>query len=231
MLIDSVKPILHKDFIPTYQKGRRGVPIDHQPLVNEQLKKLLAEKHIIKLNSCSDKNFISLIVITVKRDKTVKLALNSKLLNKSNHKMKYQMPNSDNLIDTIRQNLNTNASHETAYVSNLDLKYAYSQLNLDPETAKHCNFNIVSSEGTGTYRFIAGFYGLTDMPAAFQEIMNDTLFGLDNDHCFLDDIIIVSRGSKKDQLKFIYKCLKKLDDNNLRIILPKCHFGKTETEW
>ena len=78
------------------------------------------------------------------------------------------MPNIDKLIDKIQQNLNTNASQETAYFSTLALKYAYSQLNLDPETARHCNFIIISREGTGTYRFITGFYGLTDMPAAFQ---------------------------------------------------------------
>ena len=36
----------------------------------------------------------------------------------------YQMPMIDNLIDTISQNLNTNASHETAYFATLDLKYA-----------------------------------------------------------------------------------------------------------
>ena len=67
------------------------------------------------------------------------------------------MPNIDNLIDTIQQNLNTNVSHETAYFSTLDLKYAYSQLISDPETARHCDFNIISGEGTGTYRFITGF--------------------------------------------------------------------------
>ena len=147
----SVKSTFHSEFTPTHQKGRR-VPINLQPLVNIELKKLLDEKHIIKLNSCSDKNFISPIVITVKRDKTVKLALDSKILNKSIHKNKYQMPNIDNLIDTIQQNLNTSASQETAYYSTLDLNYAYSQLKLDPETARHCNFNIISGERTGTYQ-------------------------------------------------------------------------------
>ena len=91
----SVKSTFHKEVTLTHQKGRR-VPINLQPLVNIELK-----KHIIKLNSCSDKNFISPIVTTVKRDKTVKLALDSKILNKSIHKNKYQMPNNDNLIDTI----------------------------------------------------------------------------------------------------------------------------------
>ena len=135
--------MFHKKFTPTRQKSRR-VPINLQPLVNNELKKLLAEKNFTNLNCCSDKSFISPIVITVKRDKTVKLALDSKILNKPIHKNKYQMPNIDNLIDTIQQNVNTNASHETAYFSTLDLKYAYSQLILDPEMTRHCNFNIIS---------------------------------------------------------------------------------------
>ena len=91
----------------------------------------------------------------------------------------------------------------------MNLKYAYSQLNLDPETARHCNLNIISGEGTGTYRFFTGFYGLTDMPAAFQKVMDYTLVGLKNTHSFFDDIIKVSRGSKEDHLKLVYKSLKK----------------------
>ena len=141
------------------------------------------------------------------------------------------MPNIDNLIDTIQQNLYTNASQETAYFSTLDLKYAYSQLNLDQETARHCNFNIISREAICKYRFITGFYGLTDMPAAFQKVMDYTLVGLQNTPCFLDDIIIVSRGSKEEHLKLVYKCLEKLDEDNSRINLSKCHFAKTEFEW
>ena len=170
-LTHSVKSTFHTKFKPTHQKGRR-VPINLQPLVNSELKKLFDKKHIIKLNSCSDKNFISPIVITVKRDKTVKLALDSKKLDIYFHKIKYQTPNFDYLIDTIQQILDTTASQETAYFSTLDLKYAYSQLYLEPETARHRNFNIISGEGTGTYRFITGFYGLTDMPAAFQKVMD-----------------------------------------------------------
>ena len=46
----SDKSTLHKNFTPTHQKGCR-IPINLQPLVNEELKKLLDEKNIIKLNS------------------------------------------------------------------------------------------------------------------------------------------------------------------------------------
>ena len=61
--------------------------------------------------------------------------------------------------------------------------------------------------------------------------MDYTLVGLNNTPCLLDDIILVSCGSKEDHLKLVYECLKKLVDDNLRINLPKCHFAKNEIEW
>ena len=78
------------------------------------------------------------------------------------------MPNIDSLIQTISQTL-SNSPQETAYFTTLDLQYAYSQLNLHSDTARHCNFNLVSGDMTGTYRFKTGFYGLTDIPAEFQK--------------------------------------------------------------
>ena len=61
--------------------------------------------------------------------------------------------------------------------------------------------------------------------------MDYTLLGLQNTHCFLDDIIIVSTGTETDNLTYVTKCFKKLDEDNLRINLQKCHFAKTEIEW
>ena len=108
--------------------------------------------------------------------------------------------------------------------------YAYSQLKLDPGTLWHCNLTIVSGEVTGTYRFVTGVFGLTDMPAAYQKIMDYILVGLKKTHCFLNDIISASRGSIEHYLKLVYKCLKKSDEDNLSINLPKCYCAITEIE-
>ena len=78
----TVKSTFRKHFTPTNKKIRR-VRISFQPLVNTKLKKLLDERHIIKLSSCSDRNFKSPIVTTVKRDETVQLALDSKTFYKN----------------------------------------------------------------------------------------------------------------------------------------------------
>ena len=50
------------------------------------------------------------------------------------------MSNIDKLIDTLQQNSKTNASHETARFSTLDMKYAYNQLKVDLEICRYCNF-------------------------------------------------------------------------------------------
>ena len=78
-----------------------------------ELKKLLSEGHIEKLLNSSDQFFISPIVITVKKDQSIKIALDSKFLNKAINKKKYQMPNIDSLIQTISQTL-SNTPQETA---------------------------------------------------------------------------------------------------------------------
>ena len=98
------KSKFHQKFTAMHQKGRR-VPINLQPRVTAELQRLQNEGHIEKISSCSDEHFISPIVITVKKDQSIKLALDSKVLNKAIHKNKYQMPNIDMLIDTISQYL------------------------------------------------------------------------------------------------------------------------------
>ena len=144
-------------FTAKHQKGRR-VPINLQPRVSEELERLQTEGHIEKLSSCSDKHFISPIVITVKKDQSLNLALDSKVLNKAMHKNKYQMPNLEMLIDTISQHLTNTQNGQQAHFTPLELKYAYSQLKLHHDTVKHCNFNIICGESTGTYRFKTGYH-------------------------------------------------------------------------
>ena len=54
-------------------------------------------------------------------------------------------------FDLPRNLKKTDLKHGPEWFSTLDLKYPYSQIPLDPETAKHCNLNIVGRYVTGTY--------------------------------------------------------------------------------
>ena len=109
-------------------------------------------------------------MITVKKDKTVKIALDSKKLDDAIHKNKYQMQSIDHLMESVAIFLSERKNKPDQYFfSKIDLKYAYSQIPLDENIKKYCNFNILGGRATGTYRFKNGFYGLTNMPATFQK--------------------------------------------------------------
>ena len=59
--------------------------------------------HIQKVDKIQDNVFIQPTVIIVKKDKSVKIALDARALNQSIAKDKYQMPNLHNLIDMIAE--------------------------------------------------------------------------------------------------------------------------------
>ena len=205
------KSIFKENFTPTQHKGRR-VPLHLLERVDQELEKLIEDKQIMRLEKCSGEYFISPVVITVKKDKSVKIALDSKELIDAMHKNKYQMQSIDHLIDAVANYVSERSTEQgTFYFSKIDLKHAYSQIPLDPQLQKHCNFNILGGKATGTYRLLNGFYGLTDMPATFQKTIDVTLRNCHNKFAFLDDILVITKGKLSDHEKELDKILHRLD--------------------
>ena len=210
------------------QKGRR-IPIQLQNAVDAEIKKLLKDGHIEKINEIKDDLFMQPTVITVKKDRSVKIALDARALNQEIEKDKYQMPNLENLLDMIAEKLDS--SNGEAWYSTLDMTYAYGQVPFHLLTAKHCNFQIIGGESTGTYRFVTGFYGLTVMPTEFQKVMDLLLARFREVFVFIDDILIVTKGTKQEHLDKVREILKVIDDAELRLKEGKCNFAKQEIEW
>ena len=98
--------------------------------------------HIKRVDKITDEMFIQPVVITVKKDRSVKIAPDARSLNNANLKNKYQMPNLESLMEKVAEIVNNNNECEVFFTS-LDMKYAYGQTILHHETAKHCNFQIV----------------------------------------------------------------------------------------
>ena len=132
-------------------------------------KKNIEDKQKKKLHKCSAELFIYTVVIAVKKDKTVKIALDSKKLNDAIHKNKFQLQSIGQLIDSVAVNISKKNIAGQFWFSKIDLKCAYSQIPLDDNITKHFNFNILSGKATGTCRFINGFFRLTYMLAIFQK--------------------------------------------------------------
>ena len=95
---------MKEDAKTTEQKGRR-ISIHLQNQVDNEINKLQKEGHIEKVGKIQDDVFIQPTVITVKKDTSVKIALDARALNQSIAKDKYQMPILENLIDMIAEKL------------------------------------------------------------------------------------------------------------------------------
>ena len=65
---------------PVKQKAR-PIPLQLQEVVGRELEKLMKSRHLEKVKNVDEDCFVSPVVITVKNDKSVKIALGSRKLN------------------------------------------------------------------------------------------------------------------------------------------------------
>ena len=200
--------------------------------VNIQLKedaRLIQQK---KTNSDSlttiENCFVSPAVITVKNDKSVKIALDSRKLNEITIKTKAQMPNMEELNSRISRKIADGPADEV-WISKYDLDYAYGQLILSREARNLCIFAVTGGNFTGYYRFLKGFYGLADIPTIFRVKIDQTL---GNNHpAWLGDITVVTKGSKEQHKKELIDVLTWLENAGYKLSETKSEFFKTEIEW
>ena len=89
-----------RDKIMVKQKAR-PIPLHLQEDVGRELEKLIKSGHLEKVKDVDEDCFVSPAVITVKNDKSVKIALDSRKLNDSCIKMRPHMRNMEELLNQI----------------------------------------------------------------------------------------------------------------------------------
>jgi hypothetical protein len=78
------------------------------------------------------------------------------------------------------------------------------------------------------------YFGLTNSPATFQTIMDETFkeeIAMGNVVIYMDDILIATSGSLNHHKYKVVLILKKLQVHNLFFKPEKCHFHKREVEY
>ena len=185
---DEINIQLKPGHYPVNQKAR-PVPLHLQKDVGRELGRLMKSGHLEIINNVDEDCFVSPVVITVKSDKSVKIALDSRKLNNSCIKMRPHMPNMEELLNQISVEITRDRKLQL-FISKIDLDYAYGQMKLSEETSRQCVFALTGGNFSGYYRFKKGFLGLADIPTIFQEKIDRTL-----EYCtpaWFDDIIIVT---------------------------------------
>ncbi len=152
------------------------------------------------------------------KDLTVRTILDFRELNKGIVRKPYPIPK----ISTTLQEL-----EGFTYVIALDLNMGYYTIRMDPMASKMCT--IIFLWGKYSYlRLPMGFAGSADI---FQVEMGNLMASLKYVWAYIDDLLVITKGSLNDHLEKLDTVFIRLQDAGLKVNATKLFFCTAETEY
>lgn len=170
---------------------------------------------MIELDVIEESNspWSSPVTIVAKSNGKSRLCLDARQVNNLTTKDAYPMP----LIDSILSRLN-----ETRFISSIDLKDAYWQIELDESAREKTAFTV---PGRPLYQFKRMPFGLCNASQSMCRLMDAVIPSALRDRVFvyIDDLLVVAEDfdSHIERLEIVAKCLKRA---NLTINVEKSKF-------
>ena len=199
---------------PVQQKLRRQ-PYHLRKKIKEKLHDL-EEKGIIE-SVDTPQEWISNIVVTPKSSGDIRICLDAREINKAIQKEKFPIPTVDSLLDSMSG---------CKFFSKIDLKNAYTQIELSEEARKLTNF--ITEEGIKRYTRL--IYGISNASEIFQRCLEQTLGGIESVRFISDDTIVFSK-TLDEHFKCLENLFNRLTECGLTINKSKCEFLKTEIKF
>ena len=125
-------------------QNRRNVPLQLQQAVDEEIKNFLEKVRIRNVDKKTDDLIIQLVVITVRKGRSIKLALDAGSRNNVIRKTKYQMPNLKSLMENVAEIVNQQGRRCFVYL--LGHAVLIWSNCVSPKNVKQYNFQIVGGE-------------------------------------------------------------------------------------
>ncbi|KAA0040880.1 pol protein [Cucumis melo var. makuwa] len=142
------------------------------------------------------------------KDRSMRLCIDNKELNKVTVKNRYPLPRIDDLFDQLQG---------ATVFSQIDLRSGYHQLRIRDSDISKTAFRF----RYGHYEFIVMSFGLTNAPAVFMDLMNKVFKDFLDTFVivFIDDILIYSKTEEH-----LHQVLETLRANKLYTKFSKCEF-------
>ena len=81
------------------------------------------------------------------------------------------------------------------------------------------------------HRFTTGYYGLTVMRTEFQKRMDSTLANINSVFAYIDNFLIVTKGTKQEHVNKVKEVMRVFDDAKLQLKAGKCIIAQDSIEW
>ena len=158
------------------------------------------------------------LFIIPKKDGTVRFINDFRELNKRIKRKPFPIPHIQDML------LNLEGFQ---YATSLDLNMGFYHKELNPDSRKLCTLVFPF----GKYEMQRLPMGLCNSPDIFQEKMSELFDGLDFVRTYIDDLLILSKGSYQDHLEKLEKVLARLTRAGLKVNGRKSFFARDELEY
>ena len=208
----------HIDILPN-TKPRNTPPCRYAParrkLIEDNLAEMLAQGVITPLKS----PWASPVVLAPKKDDSLRFCIDYRKLNDVTVRDAYPIPRIDDTLDAFQH---------TSYLSTLDLRSGYWQVEID-RTSRPLTAFVTHK---GLFECAVMPFGLTNAPATFQRLMDIVLAGLKWKCClvYLDDIIVYS-PTFEQHIQDLHSVFHALAEANLTLKSSKCYFCRREIKF
>ncbi len=178
----------------------------------QKIKKYLIEHLNKEFIFFSFASYVSLILFTEKKDKSLRFCVNYRKLNALIKWNRYSLLLIDETFICIQ---------ESKYLTRLNIIVAFNKLQMHSDNEDLTIFIIFFN----SYKYHVMFFELINESTFYQHYMNDVLFEYLHQFCqiYLDDIIIYSKILKKHK-QHVWLILNRLQEADLQIDIDKCKF-------
>ncbi|WVZ80901.1 LOW QUALITY PROTEIN: hypothetical protein U9M48_028338 [Paspalum notatum var. saurae] len=199
---------------PIYKKAYRIAGVELLE-VKKQIDELLEKGFIRKSTS----RWASPVLLTEKKDGTLRMCVDYRSLNAVTVKNKYPLPRIEDLFDQL---------NGACVFSKIDLRSGYHQLRIRPSDIPKTAF----ISRYGLYQYTVMSFGLTNAPAFFMYMMNSVFMEYLDKFVviFIDDILIYSKTEEKHE-EHLRLVLQKLREHKLYAKFSKCDFWIEEVKF
>ncbi|WVZ93840.1 LOW QUALITY PROTEIN: hypothetical protein U9M48_039794 [Paspalum notatum var. saurae] len=194
--------------ISPYSKRQYRVAPKEQELIKENIDELLGKGFIRPSSS----PWAFPVLFVDKKDGTRRMCVDYRALNDVTIKNKYPLLRIDDLFDQLQG---------ACVFSKIDLRSGYHQMKIRPSNIPKTAF----ITRFGLYEYTVMFFGLTNAPAYFMNLMNKVFMEYLDKFVvvFIDDILIYSKTEEEHE-EHLRLVLQKLREHKLYAKLSKCEF-------